>query len=422
MQAEDLFTHEMDYPPPLADKEDRNRAAANEHQLDRVESEAREKAETPVQPAPDAIARLLPGGGGVYMLTDDQDRLILLSAAADLRRALRNRLFEPTAEAEPVSAFARRRAKLGEIVRRIRWQPTYSSFETDFTYLRTARQLLPEIYRKNLAFGPAWFVHVNPDSPIPRFLVAKLLGADGVNLGPFSTQPDAHRFVEMLEDAFDLCRCYDSLGQAPRGTTCAYYEMGKCPGPCIGHIAMGQYCEMIRAALTFASGDREPALTLWRRQMQALAAERAFERAAAVKQRIERAGIVEQPAFRLVRPIEQFNYLVLQRGRGRTSVKPFLVRGGWIAQGEQVPFKQVEQALPGWLTAVQCGPSQAVGEMPGDLEYRSEQIWLLSHYLFKRDPPGLFIHASELDNHEAIAERIRERFGKSSGKAENETQ
>jgi excinuclease UvrABC nuclease subunit len=422
MQPEGLFTHEMDYPPPLADNKGADLAGAGGQGGGHAAGEAAAKPETPAQAAQDAVAQFLPGGGGVYLLTDDQDRLILLSAAADLRRALRTRLFEPVAETEPVSAVARRRARLGEIVRRIRWRAAYSTFETDFAYLQIAREILPDNYRKHLAFGPAWFVHVNPDSPIPRFLVARVLGTEGVNLGPFPTQPDAHRFVEMIEDAFDLCRCYDSLGQAPRGTTCAYYEMGKCPGPCIGAIPMEQYREMIRTALTFASGDREPALTAWRQQMQALAGERAFERAAAVKQRIERTGIVEQPAFRLVRPIEQFNYLVVQRGRGRTSVRPFSVRGGWITPGEQVPLKEVDQAFPAWLALVQTDTAQVTGKLPDDLEHRSEQIWLLSHYLFKRDPPGLFIPASELDNPGAIAERIRERFGKSSSQTENETQ
>lgn len=422
----------MEYPPTVAEQQGGDRASVGEtgadglraagQENDRVSGEMSKEAESPARAGPDAVARRLPGGGGVYLLTDQQDRLIQLSAAADLRHALRNRLLEPPIKTdEPLSAVARRRVKLGEIVRKIRWQPAHSAFEIDYTYLRIARQVMPDDYRNNLAFGPAWFVHVDPDSPIPRFVVTKVLGDEGVNLGPFPTQPDAHRFLEMLEDVFDLCRCYDSLGQAPRGTTCVYYEMGKCPAPCAGLIPMEQYRDMIRSALAFASGDREPALARWRQEMQALADQWAFERAAAVKQRTERAGIVEQPPFRLVRPIEQFNYLVVQRGRGRTRVNPFLVRGGWIAPGEPVALKRVAEAIPAWLSALRSGAAPTAEAGAGDRQHRSEQIWLVSHYLFKRNPPGLFLAAPELHNTEAIAGRIRERFGRAAGQTEAET-
>ncbi len=399
----------MDYPPPVSAAP----AARPEP--------AGEGADAAPTPQIDAIARALPGGGGVYLLTDEQDRLVLLSAAADLRRVLRSRLLEaPVAESEAQSPAARRKARLGEIVRHIYWQPSHSVFETDYLYLRLARRIMPDQYLKNLAFGPSWFVQVDLDAPIPRFTAAKVISNTAAVVGPFPTQPDAHRFIQTLEDAFDLCRCQPVVEQAPRGAPCAYYEMGRCLGAYAGMISMEQYRGIIRAALAFARGDREPFFGEWQERMRQLAGERAYERAAAVKQRIERARTVEQAAFRHVRPIESFNYLVVQRGRGRTTAKPFFVRAGRIDVGEPASLKKLDTAVAEWINAVRAA-AISTGDQSDDCQSRSEQIWLVSHYLFKSEPPGLFLHASALDNPESVAQRINERFGQTAGGTEAPT-
>jgi len=401
-----LFDHEIDYPPapvvePGTGDAPAQTVGGGSDQAD---------AEAAARPDREAIARTFPGGGGVYLLTDEQDRLVQLSSAADLRRALRGRLLDPPVETdEPATASSRRKTRLGEVVRKIRWQPAHSVFETDHLYLRLSRQIMPDTYLKNLSFGPAWFVQVNPDAPIPRFLAGKVLGDGGARLGPFPTQPDANRFIQVLEDAFDLCRCHPVLEQVPHGVPCAYYEMGKCLGACAGLIPMEQYRGMIRAALAFACGDREPFFKGWQDRMQQLASDWAYEKAAAVKQRIERARAVEQAAFRLVRPVEDFSYLVVQRGRGRTRVKPFFVVSGSIRPGDPVSLKELDEAVPRWCAAFAPG-NDRTGQAAEDLQCLSEQIWLVSHYLFKSQAPGLFLHASELDNLQSVCRRIRERF------------
>lgn len=387
----------------------------------------------------------LPTGGGVYLLTDEQDRPIQLASSADLKRAILNRLAPPAAAAaneamnqseqageapgspestptDDVSAAAhqpqaesadeksraggpppsKRRADLSQIVRRIRWQPAHSAFEIAYEYLRIARVLLPDTYRKNLAFGPAWFVHVDPDAAIPRFTVGKTVPTgSGTTLGPFATQQDANRFVQVLEDTFDLCRYIHILEQAPHGQPCAYYEMGRCPAPCGGLIPMSQYRTTVAAALAFAAGDRHGPREQWEQQMQQAAAELAFEQAAAIRQRLERARELEHAAFRFVRPIEHFSWLIVQRGPGRTRVKPFFVQGGTLQAGEPVRLKQLEDAVPGWIAAAHQGP-QAHPD--------SELIWLVSHFLCRREQTGLWLDAARLPEPAVLAGLIGEHF------------
>jgi len=392
----------MDYPPPLANGEGAGGGSGGD-----AGGEAGGSL-----PA-DAVDRMLPRGGGVYLLTDEQGRLIQLAGAGDLRRALRARLIEPPAGREEAGAGpVRRKAHLGQVVRKIRWRTTHSMFEVDYAYHRIARVLMPDEYLDNVAFGPAWLVHVDPEATIPRFVAGKKLRhPPGLDLGPFATQADANRFIQILHDAFDLCRHHRVLEQVPNGQPCAYFEMGKCPAPCNGSIPMSAYRAKVAAAVAFVRGEREG----WQAQMQEAAAALLYEKAAMLKQRLERARGIEHAAFRRVRPVEAFNYLVVQRGGGRTRVKPFFIRAGWITPGEQAKLKEIDRAAGQWMAQMKQTPTSPIGRTRddgADRQHLTEQIWLVSHYLFKRDPPGLFMHASELEDPTALARRVQERFAK----------
>lgn len=388
MQFDELFEHRIDYEPP---------AEADESPgVDATSGEA--------------SGAKLPAGGGIYLLTDADDQLVLLSAAGDIKRALRTRLLEPLSdEMRAQNPAVKRRARLGEIVRRIRWRPAHSMFEIDLVYLQLARQIQPHDYVKKLGFGPAWFVHVDPDAHLPRLVVTKrLTDGGGLTLGPFATQSDASRFVQILEDGFDLCREYAILEQVPNGQPCAYFEMGKCPAPCDGSIPLSQYREMVRDAIAFGLGRREEKIQGVKLAMQKASDELAFEHAAALKQQLDRLMGIEHAAFRHVRDMKAFNYLVVQRGRGRSRVKPFHVRQRCIEAGDETPLTKLREAVPRWVKHLTRHPDPATGNV--DPVYQTEQSWLVSHYLFKRDPPGLFFHVDRVPDPDTLIRVILERF------------
>jgi len=183
--------------------------------------------------------------------------------------------------------------------------------------------------------------------------------------------------------------------------------MGKCPAPCDGTIPLSEYGRMIGAALAFALGEREQFYAGLEQMMRDAAATKAFERAGLFKQQRDRARGIEQDGYRFVRPIDEFNYLIVQRGGGRTRVKPFFVRGGEITAGHAVKLKELEMVAVEWLDHMQqpVVPQQTIAA-----QERSEHIWLVSHFLFKANSPGTFIHADGLPDPCALAEQIRVQF------------
>lgn len=354
----------------------------------------------------------LPSGGGVYALVDENGSVLQTIGTQSLRRSIYHRLCPPATDRPS------RRADLRAIARELRWQPTYSVFETDHTYLTLARRLRPGRYRKELAFGPVWFARIQPADRFPRWQIdSTLTAAPGVNVGPFFERRRCAAFVELLEDLFDLCRKHEILQQAPQGTPCLYHEMGKCPAPCNGSIPLTEYASMLRQSIEFAVGGDDSPLRTLKKQMKAAAANQEFERAGRIKDRMDRVAGVLKNDGRVCRTPDAFRYLIVQRGGGTSRIKPFFVHRGAIQVGEVARFKELDAVVPEWINRT---ASAVAEETPADTVYRSECIWLVSHFLLKGDKaPGLFLPATELTDAKAVAQRIRARFGRSDRASEN---
>ena len=93
-----------------------------------------------------------------------------------------------------------------------------------------------------IGFGPSWFIHIDPQAPLPRFEpTSRVYQQPGMYWGPYATRGDAAEVIADLEDLFDLCRYHDILDKSPHGQACAYFEMGKCPAPCDGSVPAETY-------------------------------------------------------------------------------------------------------------------------------------------------------------------------------------
>jgi len=352
----------------------------------------------------------LPPGGGVYAFTDENDSVLQTIGTQNLRRSIHYRL-------SPPDDAKRRRADLRAIARRVCWTPTFSVFETYLVYLDLARRLTPGRYRKELAFGPVWFARVDPNERYPRWQADTVaLTTGGVDIGPFKDRGHCAAFVELLEDLFDLCRRHDILVRAPNGQPCVYFEMSKCPAPCDGSISPDAYRDAIGRSVDFATGGHELHLQGLQQQMRFAAATQAYERAAHIKDTLTRARKLLRSDGRLTPTPEQFRFLIVQRAGGSSQVKPFFVNRGAIRAGERVRLKELGEAVPAWLD--ELGQLESAPET--DPVYRSECIWLVSHFLLKGDKaPGLFLPMSQLDDPSEVARQISGRFRRPGRRSEN---
>ena len=335
----------------------------------------------PARP-PDEILRAVPARWVVYLFADENDNPIQLLCVKNLRASLKRRL-----GGDEIIGPSRR-VNYRDLVRRVYWRRVDSAFEADLVYLDIARRVFPRSYRGMVGFDPAWFVHVNPAHNFPRYVkTIDLSKQGGIYIGPLADKHSAARLLQLIEDAFDLCRYYNVLVESPGAKPCAYKEMGTCPAPCDGTISMPQYKDLVRWSAEVSVDPNEfVAQTI--RRMEAAAQELNFEAAAKIKQYLTQISQFRKGPFRFARRLEDFKYLSLQLGSREGTAKVFLITPG-----------QVHEVAG--LIGESEGPATALlrDTTPPDLsDEGAERIGVVADHLFRaKRISGVFLPLDQLE-------------------------
>lgn len=291
----------------------------------------------------------LPAGGGCYLMCAGDGRAVMLGTAANLRSVLVNRLSPPDADAPPRTTDYR------QVVRRVHWAPAYSRFEANWCYLEHARRLFPSRYRQLVKHWRSNWITIDPAERFPRFTVAAGPGSVGRSFGPIATSRAARGAVEAIEDVFDLCRYHEVLVKAPHGEACAYKEMGKCPAPCDGSVPMDHYANRVAEAVAFLEAPQRGTNEL-ERDMRKASKDLAFELAGKLKDKRQRCGVFFGQSMAHCRAVERFGRLLVERGRGTTRARFFVVTAGRIGFAGELQKRDADlqlewlaERVPAWL-------------------------------------------------------------------------
>ena len=329
----------------------------------------------------------VPAKRGVLALLGARNEPIVVLTAADMRSRLRNRLAEVEDDART------RSADLRVVTRNVCWKLAGSHFETDLHYLELARAIWPDTYESLIAWKPAWFVHVDVDEPFPHFSRTRdVLARSGRYFGPFMTGRSAEKFIGAVQDGFDLCRDLRCLRQAPHGQRCSYGQMGRCASPCDGSIPISEYRQTVARAADFVAGNRAATREELSERMQEASANLQFERASALKTRLERLEDFESRDFAEVRPVEQFRFLLVQSGGSSRRAAAFVAGPGTIESAGVLAYPLVEEELTALLGRMSALPG--VGDQFGHAERL--RMGLVSRYLFSgEERRGLVLRRRE---------------------------
>lgn len=322
----------------------------------------------------------LPGAPAVLLLINEDDRSVLLATTQHLKRFVLARLCAPV----PVR---RGRADLAAVVRGLRWRAVCCPFEARWWYYRLARELHPKEYRRLVAFGPAWFLHVDWRQRVPELRVTeRVYVGDGEWLGPWATHKSCQEALVGLWDLFDLCRYPDQVRQAPRGTRCPYADMDRCDAPCDGSVPLDRYVVRCRAAWRFTSGNSSEWTRAAEQRMKQAAAAQRYELAAQIKQQLDFARRWQAEWAGRIQPAAELNCLLLLPVTRRRAWKCLLFRRGALTDGPVLPDRKAPAGAAAWL-------SQELARVEEDTApaLRMEQTWLLCHLLHGRESASVIV-------------------------------
>jgi excinuclease ABC subunit C len=297
---------------------------------------------TPDKPAktgPDVIAaylKLLPQSPGVYRMLDTTGEVIYVGKARSLRAR--------------VSNYARLNGHTNRIARMI-----LATASMEFVSVRTEAEAL--LLEANLIkrFRPRFNVLMRDDKSFPYILICRDHAAPAVMkhrgarnrkgeyFGPFASAGAVNRTVNMLQRAFLLRSCSDSVYDS-RTRPCLLHQIKRCSAPCTGEINLDDYSKLVDEAERFLSGESQTVREMYQRLMQEAADKLEFENAAKFRNRLW--ALAHVTADQSINPegVEEADVFAAYQDGGQTCIQVFFFRTGqnW---GNRAYYPKADRSL-----------------------------------------------------------------------------
>lgn len=264
--------------------------------------------------------KTLGSGPGVYRMVDAAGEVIYVGKARNLKAR--------------VSSYTR---VSGLPTRTLRMVSATSSME--FVTVRTEAEAL--LLEANLIkrFRPRFNVILRDDKSFPYILIrrdqaapqiTKHRGARSIKgdyFGPFASAGAVNRTINMLERAFLLRSCSDSVYEG-RTRPCLLHQIKRCAAPCTGEISLENYSELVDEAVRFLRGESQSVRQLYQSLMEEAAEKLEFERAAELRNRLWALAHVTSEQAINPEGLEEADVFAAYQEGGQTCVQVFFFRAG----------------------------------------------------------------------------------------------
>ncbi|OWY25600.1 excinuclease ABC subunit UvrC [Sphingobacteriales bacterium UPWRP_1] len=293
------------------------------------------------------ILPTIPNQPGIYKYYDDQNALLYVGKAKDLRKRVASYfvknhelgktriLVSKIARIEFTVVETEQDALLLENVLIKEWQPRYNiMLKDDKTY--------PYICIKNERF--------------PRVFLTRQVEPDGSEyLGPYASVTQAKNIVELVHQLFKLRTCAFNLSAKniadAKFKVCLQYHLGNCKGPCEGKQAEEEYAENIKQIRKILKGNIASVIKYLKEKIQEFADAYEFEKAQDTKviaeslQHYQSKSTVVNPA---INNVDVFN---IDENEKRAYISFLKVANGAIIQTKVIELvKKLDETPQELLT------------------------------------------------------------------------
>ena len=275
-------------------------------------------------------------GPGVYRMLDAAGTVIYVGKARNLKAR--------------VTSYTRLAGLANRTLRMIQ-----STASMEFVSVRTEAEAL--LLEANLIkrFRPRFNVTLRDDKSFPYILIRRDQDAPqilkhrgartikGEYFGPFASAGAVNRTINMLERAFLLRSCSDSVYES-RTRPCLLHQIKRCAAPCTGEISLEDYGRLVDEAVRFLRGESQSVREMYQRLMEEAAEKLEFERAAMLRNRLW--ALAHVTAEQAINPegVEEADVFAAYQEGGQTCIQVFFFRVGqnW---GNRAYYPKADRSL-----------------------------------------------------------------------------
>lgn len=341
----------------------------------------------------DKVSRL-PDQPGVYLLKDEEDRVIYVGKALSLRQRVRSYLVDNLSGSPRLRSLQARLVDLDYVVTDTEvealilecslikeYRPRFNvnlKDDKDYPYLVLTADLYPRLELLRLSQRGS---RRGRYRPVP--------GKEEHRFGPYTDVRAVRETMRLLGAIFPLRRCRQPLNGSPAAERpCLNYQMKRCLAPCRGQDAVSpdDYGRMVNQVALFLQGRYSELEGKLKQQMEEAALEQRFEAAAVLRDRLlslQRVAGQQQKMLTIKNSIDR-DIIALARYGRRAAVHLFRIRDGKLLRQDYFPLSGAEdiendEVMASFLKTYynreeDLPPELAVSDQPADTELLSQ--WL----------------------------------------------
>ena len=224
----------------------------------------------------------LPGEPGVYLMKDENDKIIYVGKDISLKNRVRQYFQSSKNHSSKVKSMVKNIKSFEYII-------TDSELEALILECNLIKKYRPK-YNVLLRDDKTYpYIKVTVNEDYPRVLkVRRVLKDKAKYFGPYTNVEAVNDTLDVIRNIYPIRTCNIDIDRAIKNKMrpCLNYHIKRCIGPCTGHISKVEYDKMIEEILLFLSGKEEKLIEILKEKMNKCSMEFNFEEAAIYRDKI----------------------------------------------------------------------------------------------------------------------------------------
>ena len=324
--------------------------------------------------------KMLPDKPGVYIMHDDEDKIIYVGKAVNLKNRVRS-YFRKTDKTERI----KRMVSLIDHFEYIVVDNEAEALILECNLIKKNRPKFNVLLKDDKTYP---YIKVDVKSDYPNVVITRKIISDGSKyFGPYANPGAAKEMVDFIKQKYKIRQCRNFRSET---RACLNYHINRCLGPCMGYISKEDYRKQIDEIIDILDGKVDKVLKDLEHQMLEESKKMNFEKAAYIRDRM--VAIQRVNERQKVSNISENNIDVIGIAKSEIEVcvEIFFVRGSKMVGREHYFFPDLKEME--------------------DKEIISG--FIKQYYLNNQNLPNKIMVREELEDKEAIEEWLTKEAGR----------
>ncbi|CEQ24497.1 excinuclease ABC subunit UvrC [Paraclostridium sordellii] len=349
----------------------------------------------------------LPSEPGVYLMKDENDKVIYVGKAISLKNRVRQYFQSSKNHTSKVKSMVKNIYKFEYII-------TDSELEALILECSLIKEYRPK-YNVLLRDDKTYpYIKVTVNEDFPRVLKVRQVIKDKAKyFGPYTNTTAVNDTLEIIRNIYPIRTCNIDIERAIKNKVrpCLNKHIKKCVGPCTGEVSKEEYSKMIEEIILFLSGKEEHLIDLLKEKMNKCAMEFNFEDAAMYRDKIKSLEEMtqKQKIDSITSDLNQ-DIIAMARAHDEACVQVFFIRNGKIVGREHYILEGVmdstrESILSSFIKQFYMAQDYIPKEIL--IESDIEDSFILEEWLSDKKGQKVFIRVPQKGEKKSLIEMVR---------------